>query len=97
MDWINDSDWNAQARVEGSDGLMLDAHLRGYADSVSLEQVPGPSGNELLVLFRAEAGYTGAALRVRDILAATLEHYPELWNEVRDQASKAAESCDVDD
>jgi hypothetical protein len=40
MNWINDSDWNSQARVIGaSDVEPIDAHLRGSAESVSIEPV----------------------------------------------------------
>lgn len=99
MDWMNDADWNAEARFEGAPhGVTLEAHLRGYADSVRIEEVPGPQGNELLVLFRAEAGHTGAALRVRDILAATLKYHPALWQEVQAaQAENSESSADNDD
>ena len=84
MDWMNDSDWNAEVRFNGPNRVArLDAHLRGHADSVAIEPVPGPDGEELLVLFRAESGHTGAAVRVRDILALALEHYPALWQEVQ--------------
>ena len=50
MNWMNSSDWNANASFESSNGsVALDAHLRGYADGVSIESVPGPEGTELLV------------------------------------------------
>lgn len=84
MHFINSSDWNSQAAFEDPKGLgvALDAHLRGYADGVSIQSVAGPEGNELLVLFEAEAGHTGAALRVKDLLLAAMRHQPELWQEV---------------
>lgn len=79
MDWMNDSDWNATARFEGPQGVeQFDAHLRGYADSVRVEAVPGPQGTEMLVLFRAEAGYTGAAVRLRDLVRLARKHCPDL-------------------
>jgi hypothetical protein len=79
MDFLNDSDLNTEARVETPTGsVLIPAHLRGYADSVRVETVPSAQGNELLVMFRAEAGYTGAALRVTDLLAVLAEHYPEM-------------------
>ncbi len=97
MDWMNDSDWNAQARFETVDGpVQLEAHLRGYADSVRVETVPGPQGSELLVLFRAEAGHTGAAVRLRDLLVLTQRHHPELWNEVQASGQGSAEPSEDD-
>lgn len=70
---MNSSDWNNTANVEGrSEGI--DCHMRGYVDGVSIESVPGSQGTcERLVTFRAEAGYTGAAVRVADIIEAMLD------------------------
>lgn len=85
MNWMNSSDWNANASFESPHGsVALDANLHGYADSVSIEFVPGPEGADFLVLFRAEAGHTGAAVRVKDIILATMRNQPELWQEVLD-------------
>ena len=99
MDWLNDSDWNNNAAFESADGsrVSIEAHRRGYADDVSVESVPGPKGNELVVLFRAEAGYTGAAVRLKDLLVATMRHQPELWQEVLDlQAAENVAAVEED-
>lgn len=85
MDWMNDSDWNTQARFSCEAGeVHLAAHVRGNAGKVTVEPVPGPAGTEMLVLVRGEAGHTGAALRLRDLLRATATLCPELWKEVQD-------------
>ena len=96
MNCMKSSDWNANASFEGSNGsVALDANLHGYADSVSVEFVPGPQGAELLVLFCAEAGHTGAALRVKDIILAAMRHQPELWQEILSiQAAERGEKQD---
>ncbi len=83
MDWINDSDWNATARFQGEQATsMLDAHCQGA--SLAVEPVPGTSGTELLVLFRAEAGAV-AATRLKDLLLMAGRHCPELWQDVHDE------------
>lgn len=52
----------------------IPCHRRGYADSVDIESVPGSEGTcERLVTFCAEGGYTGAAVRVADIIDAMLD------------------------
>ena len=90
MDWIDDSDWNASARFVGRQGdVLVDAHVRGSIDEVTIEPVPGPHREELLVLFRSRDGADAAAFRVRDLLALTLQHYPELLEEVRLRESPA--------
>ncbi len=73
MNYMNSSDWNTTAGVEGRE-QGIPCHRRGYADSVDIESIPGSEGTcELLVTFCAESGYTGAAVRVADIIDAMLD------------------------
>ena len=96
MHWMNSSDWNTEAAFATSTGsrVALDVNVYGYADSVSVESIPGPEGAELLVLFRAEAGHSSAAVRVKDHILATMRHQPEYWKEIMDiQATQRAMPC----
>lgn len=89
MHHLNDSDLNAEGTFPTRSGRVdgFPVHLRGYADSVEVLEMStsGSAGlhNELVVEFMAEAGQTGACVRLRDLLKLALQHYPDLVAEVQ--------------
>jgi hypothetical protein len=93
MHFLNDSDLNASGNFETLAGhVRFPVHLRGHADSVDVTMVPSAEANELVVEFRAEAGHTGAAVRVRDLLDLVLKHHPGLVAEALARAQSDAQN-----
>ena len=78
MDYLNLSDLNGDAHFEAVRGhARFPVHVASDG-VVSVEQVPGDEGTQLVVVFSSDAGDVRAAVRMADLLHLVRAHYPKL-------------------